>query len=816
MLYLAAEKQVDVSARTTPFQPAMLAALDERLSRLSALRLPVSGRTQFRLDPAGRLLGLDFEVSGGQGVLSEPAHFTSDISIRHLRVRGSASAGLDRVEISEAQIDLGGPTIELAGALTDLDTQPKITIEGAVRRLPTDELRRYWPIGAVENGRQWVVANISSGMVEETKFNIALTAEDPSFAVLEPHEVSVRLRYSGLDVNYLAPMPRVRNVSGTGVMTAKRLDLAVHSGGIDNLRISDSAIAITDFDKKDQNADIEVVVRGPVREALQLVDSPPLGYIKAIGLSPADFGGNGATRLRLRFPLINSLKFEQLQIAAATNVAGFTMRNAALGQDITDGTVAIRLDQRGMDITGKVTIAGTAADVTVTRSFLANVPVVAQTRAKATLDTAARRAFGLDFAPYVDGPVAVDVTVAEQRGKRSDISLDLGLEKATLLVPELEWRKEPGTSGTAQLKMTVQNDHLTDISAIRVAAGDLVAQGRMSFAPDGKTIRSVEIERLKAGLTDARGSFVRTDAGIKLQITGNSVNAGPLMRDKSPPNPDRPPLEVSADVARLYLAADRHMDRFKFEGRRGKQRWENFNISALVGGEGAARNVGMSLRPEDGRHRLDGSADDAGALLKAVGVTPNVVGGRLEVSGATDLTEGSPLTGKIRMRDYKVVNAPVLARVLSVALLTGIGDALRGEGISFSILETDFTFAEPRFEVKNARASGASLGITANGVIDIEAEKIDLTGTLVPAYAVNSLLGKIPVIGDILVGAPGGGIFAANYKIEGSLEDPKVSINPLSTIAPGFLRNLFGAGGTSPTGNEPKPEPRGAAPNSSQ
>jgi hypothetical protein len=805
-LYLAAEKQVDVSARTTPFQPAALAALDERLHRLNALRVPISGRTQFRLDPDGRLLGLDFEILGGRGALSEPVYFASDIAIARLRIRGAASAGFDRIDISEAQLDLGGPLIELAGSVTGLDAQPKVAVEGAVRRLPTEHLWKLWPIGAAENGRRWVVANISGGMVEETHFRIALAADDPSFANVDAQEVALQMRYAGLDVNYLAPMPRVRNVSGTGTMSATRLDLAIASGGIESLRVSDSTISITDFEKKDQNASIEVVVRGPVREALQLVDSPPLGFIKKIGKSAADFGGSSATRLRLRFPLVNNLTFDQVQIAAASNVANFTQRAGVLGQDITGGTLAIRLDQRGMDIAGNVAALGTTADVTMTRSFLANTPVLAQTRAKTIVDEAARKAVGLDFAPYVQGPVAVDVTLTEQRGERSDVSLDLGLEGTTLSVPELEWGKAPGTAGTAQLKMTLQNERLAEIGAVRIAAGDLVAQGRAAFAADGKTVRLVELERLKAGLTDAQGSYARTDNGIVLKLTGNSVNAGPLLRDKTPSSPDRPNLDVSADVARLYLAPDRYIDRFRMDGRRGRERWETFSISALVGGDGSARNVGMSLRPEGGRHRLDGSADDAGALLKAVGVTPNVVGGRLELSAATDpATAGNPFVGNVRMRNYKVVNAPVLARVLGVALLTGIGDALRGDGISFSTLEGDFLFAEPKFVVKDMRASGSSLGITANGVVDIEAETVDLNGTLVPAYAVNSLLGRIPVIGDILVGGPGGGIFAANYKIEGPLEDPKVSINPLSTIAPGFLRNLFGAGGTSPAGSEPKP-----------
>ena len=71
-LYLAGERQIDVSARTTPFEPATLAAIDPRLASLSVLRMPISGKTQFRLDPAGRLLGLEFDITGTAGTLSEP------------------------------------------------------------------------------------------------------------------------------------------------------------------------------------------------------------------------------------------------------------------------------------------------------------------------------------------------------------------------------------------------------------------------------------------------------------------------------------------------------------------------------------------------------------------------------------------------------------------------------------------------------------------------------------------------------------------------------------------------------------------------
>ena len=60
-----------------------------------------------------------------------------------------------------------------------------------------------------------------------------------------------------------------------------------------------------------------------------------------------------------------------------------------------------------------------------------------------------------------------------------------------------------------------------------------------------------------------------------------------------------------------------------------------------------------------------------------------------------------------------------------------------------------------------------------------------------PAYAVNSLIGQIQILGEIITGEKGGGLFAANYSLTGPLYDPKASVNPISALAPGFLRKFF-------------------------
>ncbi|MBI2586475.1 MAG: hypothetical protein HYW28_11510, partial [Rhodospirillales bacterium] len=68
----------------------------------------------------------------------------------------------------------------------------------------------------------------------------------------------------------------------------------------------------------------------------------------------------------------------------------------------------------------------------------------------------------------------------------------------------------------------------------------------------------------------------------------------------------------------------------------------------------------------------------------------------------------------------------------------------------------------------------------------------DINGTVVPAYAINSALGRLPVIGDIFTGGEkGGGVFAANFAMSGPTTDPKVTVNPLSALTPGIFRNVF-------------------------
>ena len=76
-------------------------------------------------------------------------------------------------------------------------------------------------------------------------------------------------------------------------------------------------------------------------------------------------------------------------------------------------------------------------------------------------------------------------------------------------------------------------------------------------------------------------------------------------------------------------------------------------------------------------------------------------------------------------------------------------------------------------------------------MVDFKAQTVDLGGTYVPLYGLNSALGSIPLLGKVLVGRQGEGVVGITFAIKGKLDEPTVLVNPMSVMTPGIFRQIF-------------------------
>ena len=84
--------------------------------------------------------------------------------------------------------------------------------------------------------------------------------------------------------------------------------------------------------------------------------------------------------------------------------------------------------------------------------------------------------------------------------------------------------------------------------------------------------------------------------------------------------------------------------------------------------------------------------------------------------------------------------------------------------------------------------NGPSISILIEGYVEKKSGLVSLRGTLVPAKFLNSIISKIPKIGDILVGKKAGeGVFGLSFKIKGLPDNLKTTVNPVKTLTPRFI-----------------------------
>jgi hypothetical protein len=329
---------------------------------------------------------------------------------------------------------------------------------------------------------------------------------------------------------------------------------------------------------------------------------------------------------------------------------------------------------------------------------------------------------------------------------------------------------------------------------LRANGPGLVVASHAQIRPGLGTM--LQLDRVMLGRTEARGTIALPRfARDKLRVTlrGPSLDISAFLAKRGGNRADddaKPGQGWVADLVfdRVILAKDETLAPVDL-----KAESDGVHISRATVTAGGKGEVTATIAPVAGGRRLTVDSADSGAVLLAAGIADNIRGGKLRVDGFyNDALPHSPLSGTATLEQFRISDAPAIGRLLKAMTLYGAVDLLRGPGLGFQKAVAPFKFAQQVLELDGARAFSASLGVTARGKIDLLARRADVTGTVVPAYFFNQLPGLLPVVGKLFSPEKGGGVFAARYSVTGPLADPKVGVNPLAALTPGFLRGLFG------------------------
>ena len=446
--------------------------------------------------------------------------------------------------------------------------------------------------------------------------------------------------------------------------------------------------------------------------------------------------------------------------------------------------------QDGLRAQGRAAVANIPGTIGVEMDFRNGGPDQVTQSAQFAGTATARQlaAAGLDPGGVIGaGTGSFTAKYAERRDGQADVQAQADLARAALAVAG--WTKPVGPAATARGRVLLRAGRLVGITELEAQGPGMAVRGRAEMVgqPAGAAGARPDHARADpgAGRGDAPDRARRADPGDAVGHDAGRDGPGGYERlGARGLGPVRRRHPVSTPCG---SAPGRSCARSRAHAEHDGKRLVNLRLQS-----GGPERVQAVVAPDGTGRRVQVRAADGGALLRVAGVFDDLVGGALAIDGRyDDAVRPSVLSGTVDLRDFHIRNAPAIGKVLQAITIYGIPEAASGPGLAFSQLSAPFRWDGSALTTKNAQAFSASLGLTVEGRVDTRARTLDLKGTVVPAYAVNSALGRIPLLGELFKAERGGGLVAVNYTVRGPIADPAVSVNPLSALTPGVLRRLF-------------------------
>ena len=167
--------------------------------------------------------------------------------------------------------------------------------------------------------------------------------------------------------------------------------------------------------------------------------------------------------------------------------------------------------------------------------------------------------------------------------------------------------------------------------------------------------------------------------------------------------------------------------------------------------------------------------------------------GEFEMTSIRDL-DTQEARVQIDLNDFVLINSPASLKLLSLPSISGLVSIAEGEqGIRFGYGEIKYLEKEEEFEEIEAFAVSDSLGLIMEGQINRKEKNIDMKGEISPMHLVNAIIQRLPILGPIIVGEEGEGMFSIDFTMKGSSENPNVESNPLTIIKPRIIERAIEA-----------------------
>jgi len=804
------KKEAITTLEFSDLRPSALAGSVAALSGLADMDVPSKGNIEFKIDQNFNIPVVAFNLSLGEGLINPGKIYPEPLKITSAALNGHIVKKESSIVLDEISLQLGQTYVSGSGLLYGSTDRPGIAIKADIRDLPFLDLKTYWPGQFGKGAYKWIAKNIDGGIVQEGQLDIYIEPEMwpavpdeniPAKLVLPPDVMVFKFDFNNINAHYLRPMPMLTGIGGRAVLNLHTFHLIASNGKIDQLTVKKADLLFSDIHIKGKGiAQITLDMEGTVEEILRVIDYKPLGYPTKYGIKQGSITGQAKATLSLQFPLLKKISLRDVTFKVSADIDTLSIPKLTESLAINDGRMHMFVDGKGIMSEGEIILNGVKLKTKWLENFNKEEKLPTKYVINGLIEGAEWEQLHLPFDPYIEGPVEIDLSLFGKGGTIVKGSGQFDLMNSKSIFAPIGWQKEKGKAGLVDFDLLFDGPGRINIRNIALYSETLRADLEIDMVDEWVT--RFFIPKLVMKDTDIV-MLMEWNAQKKYylsSLTGKSFDAAPLIEIMLSNGGDEekislPDFNLEAEVDDLLTNNNVHI---KETNMAAIYRAQDFTHITFDGKLAEDKFIKVTVKPEGDNRKLEFTSNDAGQALRGLGMFNIGIGGDMKV--VADMVKherGISLGGHAEAKKFKVIDTPEFSKLLAEKKFKKAQEELKRGGLVFNTFSMEFRTYNGVMEITKGRARGSSLGITMEGAVDQAYDEMSISGTLIPAYGLNSFLGNIPLIGTLLTGGKGQGIFAATYSISGPLDDPTIKINPLAALAPGIFRSLFSAIGGS-------------------
>ncbi|HJU31233.1 MAG TPA: AsmA-like C-terminal region-containing protein, partial [Hyphomicrobiaceae bacterium] len=751
-------------------------------------RAQFTGNIVYAQTPEGPGWSFAFNSAGGWIGAEPPA--LERLNLDDWSMRGVYLPDHGRVSLQQLRVKAGGADVSAEGVVADA---AQTRIEGRIGPMPASTFKALWPAVLAPKARDWVVEHVARGMVQGGSFRLgggdrgSLTLEGSNLAfalvrdwpLLEAPRVLLRFD----DRNFELTVPDAAFTARDGRKLAFK-----------------GAFTIDMTEPLPRTGKLALRGQGPLALALEMLNAEPLHLLRDTDIAIAGIDGKLDTQLTISMPLGHDLTPADIVVEGKTRIADARGGQVMAPYEVQGANIVVDMTPTSAEAKADMLINGGVTAKAMWQHVF-GVPADKQPplRISAVLDNSYRNQLGLDINDIVQGDVGVDVTLSKDARGEKRIHLRADLLNAEVVLDSVAWRKPKGRASVFEADVVRGGaTYPVELHNVRLVGDNAAIEGWMGIGADNK-LKEFRFPNFSLNVVTSleTSGKVRPDGVWDVTAKGQTYDGRDLFRSffdvahLGDPNAKvRPGLDLNAQIGTVIGFSDTTLRNVKMQlqKRSNKLVWMDAR-GVLEGGKPFAAEV----RSEAGQNRrLRAEAMDAGQLFKLVGFYPNAVGGALNLEVNLEGRGAAERTGTLWVRDFLVLGDPILTEVLQNSDGTpGKRRTVMREQFDFDIMRVPFSVGHGQFVMHDSIVNGPIVSASMRGKVDFRAQMLDVGGTYVPMSGLMQAPSQIPILGPVLTGPRGEGLFGMTFAIQGPMAKPEVLVNPLSLITPGIFREIF-------------------------